>query len=53
VIKLILDPDGKLVAVESDGGLRGVVRPPNISTDRFMRAVREEFPELVLAKWHR
>jgi hypothetical protein len=46
VIRLVLDREGRLAAVE-DLGTRGVVRvPERVSLRRFAQAVNEEFPEL-------
>ena len=49
--KLVLDQEGRLVAVEGselDFRQRGVVRTPGISLKRFVQAVREEFPDLLV-----
>lgn len=47
MIKLILDRDGRLLAVEGLRDQRGVVRPDlAMSAKRFAAAVNEEFREL-------
>ena len=45
MIRLILDKEGRLVAVE-DLSQRGVVRVDGTSLKRFVSAVNEEFREL-------
>jgi hypothetical protein len=47
MIKLVLDPDGKLVAVEQTDAPIGVVRVPGTSLKRFVAGVVSEFPILV------
>jgi hypothetical protein len=46
VIRLVVDGQGRLVAVEELGDRRGVVRVDGTSLKRFAQAVNEEFPEV-------